>query len=182
MHADFLRPFDANAVRQFAELIADKFGAFLVALARGTAYAKVYDRTPVLCNKSEVVIFRLRRIFCPKIMTLLYDLGVVTSELRFGKISHVAIATPRSLQFAMCILDRTKQNPIRTFVGLDSSLKVTSVCILDDFGARVFEGNAATHPAVLARLIQWHARGSAEMARMGWLSVVRSLTSHERKV
>jgi hypothetical protein len=37
MHAEFLRPFDANAVRQFAELIADKFGVFPGSLARDIA-------------------------------------------------------------------------------------------------------------------------------------------------
>jgi hypothetical protein len=41
-----------------------------------------------------------------------------------------------------------------TFVGLDFSLKATSICVLDESGGRVFEGKAATDPAVLTRLIR----------------------------
>ena len=44
-----------------------------------------------------------------------------------------------------------------TFVGLDVSLKATSICVLDEAGTRVFEGKAATDPAVLARLIRKRA-------------------------
>ncbi|HEX3995056.1 MAG TPA: hypothetical protein VHX39_28100 [Acetobacteraceae bacterium] len=44
-----------------------------------------------------------------------------------------------------------------TYVGLDVSLKATSVCILGDDGARVFEGKVATEPAVLAKLIRKRA-------------------------
>jgi transposase len=40
-----------------------------------------------------------------------------------------------------------------TFVGLDVSLKETSVCILDQDGRRVFEGKVASEPAAIVRLI-----------------------------
>ena len=51
-----------------------------------------------------------------------------------------------------------------TFVGLDVSLKATSICVLDESGTRVFEGKAATDPAVLARLIRKRA---PEVVRVG---------------
>ena len=51
-----------------------------------------------------------------------------------------------------------------TFVGLDVSLKSTSVCVLDEVGVRVFEGKAATDPVVLARLIRNRA---PDVARVG---------------
>ena len=44
-----------------------------------------------------------------------------------------------------------------TYVGLDVSLKATSVCILGDDGARLFEGKVATEPALLAKLIRKRA-------------------------
>jgi transposase len=44
-----------------------------------------------------------------------------------------------------------------TYVGLDVSLKETSVCILRDDGSVVFEGKVATDPAVLARLLRKRA-------------------------
>ena len=34
-----------------------------------------------------------------------------------------------------------------TFVGLDVSLRETSVCVLDEDGTRVFEGKVASEPA-----------------------------------
>jgi transposase len=43
------------------------------------------------------------------------------------------------------------------YVGLDVSLKETSVCILRDDGSVVFEGKGATDPAVLARLLRKRA-------------------------
>jgi transposase len=46
---------------------------------------------------------------------------------------------------------------METFVGLDVSLKETSVCILDQQGALVFEGKVASEPAAIARLIRKHA-------------------------
>jgi transposase len=51
-----------------------------------------------------------------------------------------------------------------TFVGLDVSLKATSICVLDEAGARIFEGKAATDPTVLARLIR---RRAPEVVRVG---------------
>src|ERR1700761_4737084 len=48
---------------------------------------------------------------------------------------------------------------METFVGLDVSLKETSVCILNQEGTRVFEGNVASDPAATARLIRKHAPG-----------------------
>jgi hypothetical protein len=50
------------------------------------------------------------------------------------------------------------------FVGLDVSLKATSLGVLDEAGTRVFEGKAATDPAVLARLIRKRA---PEAVRVG---------------
>jgi transposase len=51
-----------------------------------------------------------------------------------------------------------------TFVGLDVSLKETSVCILDQDGTRVFEGKVASEPAAIVRLIRKRA---PELARVG---------------
>src|SRR4051794_33025224 len=44
-----------------------------------------------------------------------------------------------------------------TFVGLDVSLKETSVCILDQDGTRVFEGKVASEPAAIIRLVRKRA-------------------------
>jgi hypothetical protein len=41
-----------------------------------------------------------------------------------------------------------------TFVGLDVSLKETSVCIVDQDGTRIFEGKVASEPSAIARLIR----------------------------
>ena len=46
---------------------------------------------------------------------------------------------------------------MESFVGLDVSLKETSVCILNQKGALVFEGKVASEPAAIARLIRKHA-------------------------
>jgi transposase len=54
-----------------------------------------------------------------------------------------------------------------TFVGLDVSLKATSICVLDDAGTRVFEADGATDPAVLARLVRNRA---PEVVRFGLAS------------
>ena len=51
-----------------------------------------------------------------------------------------------------------------TYVGLDVSLKTTSVCILGDDGSPVFEGKVATEPAALARLIRKRA---PDLVRVG---------------
>src|ERR1700742_1382131 len=51
-----------------------------------------------------------------------------------------------------------------TFVGLDVSLKETSVCILDQDGTRVFEGKVASDPAAIVRLIRKRAH---DLARVG---------------
>jgi transposase len=51
-----------------------------------------------------------------------------------------------------------------TFVGLDVSLKETSVCILDQEGTRVFEGKVASEPAAIIRLIRKRA---SDLARAG---------------
>jgi hypothetical protein len=42
---------------------------------------------------------------------------------------------------------------METFVGLDVSLKDTSVCILNQTGTLVFEGKVASEPTAIARLI-----------------------------
>ena len=41
-----------------------------------------------------------------------------------------------------------------TFVGLDVSLKETSVCVLNQDGTCVFEGKVASEPKAIARLIR----------------------------
>jgi transposase len=48
---------------------------------------------------------------------------------------------------------------METFIGLDVSLKETSVCILNRDGTRVFEGKVASEPAAIARLIRKRAPG-----------------------
>jgi transposase len=53
---------------------------------------------------------------------------------------------------------------MRTIVGLDVSLKPTSVCVLDEVRTQVFEGKTATDPAVLARLIR---KRVPEVVRVG---------------
>jgi transposase len=44
-----------------------------------------------------------------------------------------------------------------TFVGLDVSLKETSVCVLNQQGTCVFEGKVASEPKAIARVIRKHA-------------------------
>jgi hypothetical protein len=44
-----------------------------------------------------------------------------------------------------------------TFVGLDVSLGETTVCILDKYGTRIFEGKVVSKPALIARLIRKRA-------------------------
>ena len=46
---------------------------------------------------------------------------------------------------------------METFVGLDVSLKETSVCILNRQGAVVFEGKVASEPAAITRVIRKQA-------------------------
>ena len=43
------------------------------------------------------------------------------------------------------------------FVGLDVSQKLTSICVVDDTGGRVWRGQCATGPEQIARLISQHA-------------------------
>jgi transposase len=51
-----------------------------------------------------------------------------------------------------------------TFVGLDVSLKETSVCVLDQDGTRVFEGRVASEPTAIVRVIRKRA---PDLARVG---------------
>lgn len=44
-----------------------------------------------------------------------------------------------------------------TFVGLDVSLKETSVCVLDQDGTRVFKGRVGSAPSAIANVIQKRA-------------------------
>jgi hypothetical protein len=53
---------------------------------------------------------------------------------------------------------------METFVGLDVSLKDTSVCVLNQTGTLVFEGKIASEPKAIARLIRKHA---TNVARVG---------------
>ncbi len=46
---------------------------------------------------------------------------------------------------------------METFVGLDVSLKETSVCVLNQQGTLVFEGKVASESAAIARLIRKYA-------------------------
>jgi hypothetical protein len=56
---------------------------------------------------------------------------------------HGVIAAPGPALVGNVALGSTKEDPMGTFVGLDVSLKATSVCVLDEAGPRVFEGKAA---------------------------------------
>ena len=80
------------------------------------------------------------------------------------RISHGVIAASGPALVGNVALDEHKEDPMATFVGLDVSLKATSVCVLDESGAGVFEGKAPTDPAVLARLIRKRA---PEVVRVG---------------
>src|ERR1700751_3883046 len=69
---------------------------------------------------------------------------------------------------------------METFVGLDVSLKETSVCVLNQAGTVIFEGKVVSEPKAITRLIRKHA---TNVARVGlesgptsvWLSHVRLL-------
>ena len=54
---------------------------------------------------------------------------------------------------------------VERFVGLDVSQRLTSVCILDERGRRVWRGKCATDPEVIERVIRTRASGVA--ARLG---------------
>ena len=47
------------------------------------------------------------------------------------------------------------------FVGLDVSQKLTSICVVDDTGRRVWRGQCASDPEQIARLISRYARDAA---------------------
>jgi transposase len=47
------------------------------------------------------------------------------------------------------------------FVGLDVSQKLTSICVVDDTGRRVWRGQCASDPEQIARLISRHAGDAA---------------------
>ena len=47
------------------------------------------------------------------------------------------------------------------FVGLDVSQKLTSICVVDDTGRRVWRGQCASDPDQIARLISLHAGDAA---------------------
>jgi transposase len=49
------------------------------------------------------------------------------------------------------------------YVGLDVSLEETSVCILDDAGARVWEGKVASEPAAIVRLLHRRAANALKV-------------------
>src|SRR6201995_5935772 len=53
---------------------------------------------------------------------------------------------------------------METFVGLDVSLKETSVCVLNQAGALVFEGKVLSEPKAITRLIRKHATNVARVA------------------
>ena len=43
------------------------------------------------------------------------------------------------------------------YVGLDVSLEITSVCVIDQTGAIVWRGKCATDPDVVTRTVRQHA-------------------------
>ena len=53
---------------------------------------------------------------------------------------------------------------METFVGLDVSLKETSVCVLNQVGTVIFEGKVVSEPKAITRLIRKHA---TNVARVG---------------
>lgn len=61
------------------------------------------------------------------------------------------------------------------YVGLDVSLKETSVCILDEDGVRLFEGKVPSEPGAIARLIRRRAPDAVRVGlesgpTSGWLT------------
>ena len=50
---------------------------------------------------------------------------------------------------------------VERFVGLDVSQRLTSICILDERGGRVWRGKCATDPDVVEQLIRTRASGVA---------------------
>jgi hypothetical protein len=68
---------------------------------------------------------------------------------------------------------------METFVGLDVSLKETSVCILNQKGALVFEGKVASEPAAITRLIGKHAPN--DHRQFGSIGGISPLPSTSRK-
>ena len=63
-----------------------------------------------------------------------------------------------------------------TFVGLDVSLKETSVCVLGQDGTRVFEGKVESAPSAIANVIQKRALDvtriglERDFCHYGWLN------------
>ena len=49
------------------------------------------------------------------------------------------------------------------FVGLDVSQKLTSICVVDDTGGRLWRGQCATDPRQIARAVRRHAGGDAKI-------------------
>ena len=49
------------------------------------------------------------------------------------------------------------------FVGLDVSQKLTSICVVDDTGGRLWRGQCATDPGQIARAVRRHAGGDAKI-------------------
>jgi transposase len=58
----------------------------------------------------------------------------------------------------------TKTTARKSYAGLDVSLKVTAVCILDDAGRIVFERMIATDPSAIAKCLAKHA---SDLERVG---------------
>src|SRR4051794_26502455 len=55
------------------------------------------------------------------------------------------------------------------FVGLDVSQKLTSICVVDETGARLWRGQCATDPEQIARVIGGHAGEDAKLGIRGLL-------------
>lgn len=53
----------------------------------------------------------------------------------------------------------------QSYVGLDVSLAETSICVIDETGARLFEGKVITDSAVIAATVRRHVVG--QVVRVG---------------
>ena len=49
------------------------------------------------------------------------------------------------------------------FVGLDVSQKLTTICVVDDTGCRVWRGQCTSDPELIERAVRWHAGDDARL-------------------
>src|SRR5215468_5342632 len=74
---------------------------------------------------------------------------VIAAKSRSSHDAAIRALTPGGLHLGGASMAR--------FVGLDVSQKLTSICVVDDTGRRVWRGQCATDPEQIARLISQHA-------------------------